>query len=141
MNYHIAEPTPPPKSNMKKGLVLSLMAILFLLFAWQFGVSPYMKKFDEWKSDSPVIGKVLDPGFHFVTKIPFVVTIPSGHIGVLEDGGWYYDTYYYKETEIPPGHKGLVYDTEKGYNSQVLTPGRYRINPHQFEVILQPAEK
>ena len=147
-DYRIGEPTPPPKPTVNKKLAWLFILVVVFWSAWYLG-EEYK---DKWITEGEFIesyrdtncpkptGKFLEPGFHFVTKFPFVVSVPATKNCTLVDEGWYYDKECYDPIYIPPGHVGVVFGC-KGVRTEPLTPGIYRMDQRNYTVQLVPTEK
>ena len=136
MSYKMAPPTQAPVNKRNKLVVYVIIVIIFCTSMWYFALAPYLEKFEKVERPenyNQVIGDLLLPGYHMVDKWPFLITIPHNHSGSLLDQGWYYDV---EIVIIPPGHVGVLSEG-KGTQHNPLKPGRYYIDPRQYEVTLK----
>jgi hypothetical protein len=82
-----------------------------------------------------VVETMPGPGRHFINPLEYKyervldTMIKPGEIGVLRAA--------YGE-ELPEGQNLADKEGQRGYQRQVLTPGRYRVNPYAYKVEVKP---
>ncbi len=139
MSYKKAPPTEPPKNKKSKWFTVGvILSVLFCIVVFMPDVKDSdVKTFKpiEKGRNGGAVGDLLPPGYHLVNKWPFIIAVPSRHVGALFEGSWYYDVEFYDYVTIPKDHVGVLRGY-RGVQSEALKPGIYPINLSQYEVIL-----
>ncbi len=79
----------------------------------------------------------LDPGHHFIGKVPFYINVPPHNYAILTERSWYYDTRVQPQVVIPKDHVGvLTRDDGVVVRPDTLEPGIYKINLAEYTVTL-----
>ena len=140
--------------NAIKGLVITALIAGLMWFVWEWGFCRFYVHPDEMaiiisKTGTPlpptqilanvgqqgVQAEVLGEGRHFrnpvlVTwEIKPVVEIKAGQFGIVTS----------KVGKNPPDGEFMANDDEKGIWRRVLGPGKYRINPHGYDITVVDA--
>jgi len=142
MSYKKGDPTPPPRGTVTLSnfaMFIAVVALCFSIYALKSVYKDYAYKFKAtgFSKDcaEPMGSNLLSPGWHLLDKLPFIVVVPPGYVGIVYETMWAYNVKHVGTVVIPQGYVGVV-EGCKGIQKETLQPGKYPINLDEYKVSL-----